>query len=583
VPTRTRSPKHAASASRGGRHAARPRRRVRLVAVVALLVVAGVTSTQALSDDSPPPSRSSAGDPSPVAAGRVAAPQATAATSHPVHGLGVTYYDNPDLTGRSFSGIDRNVNFNWGLGSPAALIGPDTFSARWTGKVLPTVSGIHTFHADGDDGVRLWVDGRQLVDDWALRPATGRSGSIALTAGQPYEIRMEFFDRDGPAVAKLLWSGPGMPRAPVPSTQLYPTGVGNDVRVRSLSAAAAPYPVGARVTVATRLSAPVATALSRLVIRVRLKGDDAGFDLPFKRDVRVDASARTFRFSGAFPSPGTYVYWAALYRDGSWVNLLPQRELTIERATPPPPPSTRAVTPKDGDDDIAAPSGGPWKLAFHDEFADGALDTGKWSIRYPRSGAMCCSNQGNGEAQWYLPRNVVEQDGELHLVARREGVNGFGYSSGLIQSKPSFSFTYGFAEARMRLPEGSGFWPAFWTWPQNEQWPPEIDAFEFYGDNVRNVYLTYHAPGGADQSIVTRPDWTSDWHTFAIDWRPGSIRWYIDGTQVKARSSADVSDIPMYLIANLAIADGSNAPAPTSQTPLPSRLRIDWIRVWKPA
>jgi len=589
------SPAHVARPSRGGRHASRPpdrrgrrhaaaaRSRTRLSTVVILLLLAITTgiSAEALSDNSRrlvPPSSSealSSGD----TAARGLSTQADAA-----HGLGVSYYDNADLTGRSFSGIDRKVNFDWGSGAPAAFIGADTFSARWTGKVIPTSSGLHNFYTYGDDGVRLWVNGQQLVDDWALHPAAERSGSITLTAGQPYDIRMEFYEREGSAVASLLWSSPGVAKAPVPSEQLYPTGPGGDVLVRSLSTAAASYPVGTPVAVQAKLSAPVSTSLPRLVLAARLKGDNRNLDFPIKRDVRVGPTGRTFGFERVFPSPGTYVYWAAIYRDGSWVNLLPQREVTIERerALPPAPSSADAVAPREDRDDIAAPAGGPWHLAFHDEFGDTAVDTRRWSTQYPRPDSMCCSNQRNGEAQWYLARNVEEQGGELQLVAKRESHNGFGYSSGLIQSKRSFNFTYGYAAARMWLPKGSGLWPAFWTWPQNERWPPEIDALEFYGDNVRNVYLTYHAPGGSDQSIIRRADWTTGWHRFAIDWRPGSITWYIDGTEVKRRSS-DVANVPMYLIANLAIANGSNAPAPTSSTPLPTRLRIDWIRVWKHA
>jgi hypothetical protein len=587
---------HVARPSRGGRHAARPhhrrggrsaaaacnRTRLSTVVILLLAIITGI-SAEALSDNSrrlPPPSSSEAFS-SAVTAARVQ----TSTQADAVHGLGVSYYDNADFTGRSFSGIDRTVNFDWGSGAPAAFIGADTFSARWTGKVIPKSSGPHTFSTYGDDGVRLWVNGQQLVDDWTLHPASERSGSITLTAGQPYDIRMEFYEREGPAVARLLWSSPGVSKAPVPSTQLSPTGLGDDVLVRSLSTAAAPYPVGTPVAVQTKLSAPVSTSLPRLVIAARPKGENTNLDFPLKRDVRVGPTGRTFGFARVFPSPGTYVYWAAIYRNGSWVNLLPQREVTIERerALPPPPSSADVVAPRDDrGDDIAAPAGGPWDLAFHDEFDDTAVDTRKWSTQYPRPDSMCCSNPRNGEAQWYLARNVEEQGGELQLVAKRESHNGFGYSSGLIQSKRSFNFTYGYAAARMWLPKGSGLWPAFWTWPQNERWPPEIDALEFYGDNVRNVYLTYHAPGGSDQSIIRRADWTTGWHTFAVDWRPGSITWYIDGTEVKRRSS-DVANVPMYLIANLAIANGSNAPAPTSSTPLPTRLRIDWIRVWKHA
>jgi beta-glucanase (GH16 family) len=501
-------------------------------------------------------------------------------------GLRVSYYDNGDFTGRSWHGIDRNVNFDWGSGAPGPLTDGDDFSARWTGEVVPPSSGHYTFSTYADDGVRLWVDGRKLVDDWAPDQAKERSGTITLTGGLRYDLSMEFHEREGPAVAKLLWSRPGRPKAPVPSRQLHPGGDDRDLLVGSLSTRSAAYRLGSAVTVEAQLSAAAPTVVARLAVAVRPRGAKTTLLFPVKRDVRLGPSRRTLRFTRTFRSPGTYVYWTATYHDGAWVNLLPAREVTIARTSPAP--SLAASTGGGSADEdepgaIAAPAGGPWRLAFHDEFDDGALDTRRWSTRYPRSGSLCCSNSDNGEAQWYLPGNVVEQSGELHLIARRESTNGFGYTSGLIQSKPSFSFTYGYAEARMWLPRGSGFWPAFWTWPQNERWPPEIDVLELYGDNVNSAYLTYHSAGNADQSIIRRANWTAGWHTFAVDWRPGSLRWFIDGVQVKSRTSGDVASVPMYLIANLAVADGSEAPAPTGSTPLPSRLRIDWIRVWKHA
>ena len=227
-----------------------------------------------------------------------------------------------------------------------------------------------------------------------------------------------------------------------------------------------------------------------------------------------------------------------------------------------------------------------WRLAFSDEFNDTELDTSKWGWKYPRSGDMIHSNRDNGEAQWYRRENVTERDGHLRLVARRERTvspysgETFDYTSGLIQSKPSFNFRYGYMEARMRLPSGSGFWPAFWTWPSNEQWPPEIDVMEFYGDSLSRLYLAYHGEGGSTGTTVSTQDWTSGWHTFAVHWEPGRLTWYVDGVPRKTVDRAPALD--MYLIANLAIANGDRAPAPSSSTPFPSALKIDYIRVWKP-
>jgi hypothetical protein len=82
------------------------------------------------------------------------------------NGLAVTYYDNQDFTGHSISRIDPQVNFSWNTGSPDSEIGVDSFSARWVGQVQAQRSEIYTFHANADDGVRLWVDGQLLIDQW---------------------------------------------------------------------------------------------------------------------------------------------------------------------------------------------------------------------------------------------------------------------------------------------------------------------------------------------------------------------------------------------------------------------------------
>ncbi len=224
-------------------------------------------------------------------------------------------------------------------------------------------------------------------------------------------------------------------------------------------------------------------------------------------------------------------------------------------------------------------------MAFGDEFDDTTFDTAKWNWKYPRSGDMIYSNWNNGEAQWYKRENISQQNGSLRMTARREDTTSpfsgrnFRYTSGLIHSKPSFNFRYGYMETRMWLPKGSGFWPAFWTWSTNEQWPPEIDAMEFYGDNTRLIHQTYHGPNGGDGSRVEASDWTTDWHTFAVDWQPGKLTWYVDGVATKTVNESPTLD--MYLIANLAVANGARAPAPNSSTPFPSSLEIDYMRVWK--
>ena len=100
------------------------------------------------------------------------------------NGLSATYYDNMDLTGATVTRVDPTIDFSWGTGVPAAGIGADTFSVRWTGQVQPQFTGTYTFYTVSDDGVRLWVNGQQIVNNWTDHAPTENSGTIALAAGQ---------------------------------------------------------------------------------------------------------------------------------------------------------------------------------------------------------------------------------------------------------------------------------------------------------------------------------------------------------------------------------------------------------------
>lgn len=136
-------------------------------------------------------------------------------------GLNATYYDNIDFTGTEVPRIDAGVNFDFGGGSPDGAIGSDTFSARWTGQVEAPVSGDYTFTTTSDDGVRLSVDGRSLVDNWTNHGPTDDSGTITLQAGQKYDVSMEFFEDGGGAMLRLAWEYPGQARQIVPAGNLF--------------------------------------------------------------------------------------------------------------------------------------------------------------------------------------------------------------------------------------------------------------------------------------------------------------------------------------------------------------------------
>jgi hypothetical protein len=160
------------------------------------------------------------------------------------NGLSATYYDNINFTGTSVSRVDPTVNFTWGTGSPAPGIGADTFSVRWTGQVLAPNTGTYTFYTRSDDGVRLWVNGQQLVNNWTDHAATENSGTIALTGGQRYAITMEYYENGWDAVATLSWSGPSTAKAIIPQSQLFSqVSTGFSAKV-NFQPASAPVPAG---------------------------------------------------------------------------------------------------------------------------------------------------------------------------------------------------------------------------------------------------------------------------------------------------------------------------------------------------
>jgi PA14 domain-containing protein/K319-like protein len=142
-------------------------------------------------------------------------------------GLLAQYYNDPG-TGAHFGTLvltrtDATVNFAWGSGSPGPGVTSDNFSVRWSGQVEAVASGNYTFSTVSDDGVRLWVNGQLVIDNWTDHgDVTNFSAPIALTAGVKYAIAMEFYEHGGGATAKLLWAYPGQTQTVIPPAQLFP-------------------------------------------------------------------------------------------------------------------------------------------------------------------------------------------------------------------------------------------------------------------------------------------------------------------------------------------------------------------------
>ncbi|MEJ2700827.1 MAG: PA14 domain-containing protein [Sedimentisphaerales bacterium] len=134
------------------------------------------------------------------------------------------YFNNMGASGQPvLTRIDQNVDFDFGDGSPeAGVVDEDAFSARWRGEIEAAFSETYTFYTRTNDGSRLWLDDKLIVDKWVWvnRVVDTRSTPVVLVAGQRYSIRMEFFNEDTEAEAHLLWVSASQPKGIVPQAAL---------------------------------------------------------------------------------------------------------------------------------------------------------------------------------------------------------------------------------------------------------------------------------------------------------------------------------------------------------------------------
>lgn len=136
-------------------------------------------------------------------------------------GLLGEYFSSLNLTNRVATRVDATVAFDWATGRPLSAVGVDNFSVRWTGQIESRYTERYTFTTRSDDGVRLWVNDQLIIDQWNDHAATNHAGQIDLEAGVRYDIRMEYYERTGAAVAQLRWSSASQTQEVVPESQLY--------------------------------------------------------------------------------------------------------------------------------------------------------------------------------------------------------------------------------------------------------------------------------------------------------------------------------------------------------------------------
>src|SRR3954454_8334628 len=130
-------------------------------------------------------------------------------------GLTAQYFHNSDFTGLAETRVE-NVSHNWATAAPAAGVDPDSFSVRWSGQIEPAFTETYTFTLLSDEGARLWVDGKLVIDDWTPHARQYQQGTVALQAGKLYDLRLDYFEGTGTAQVELSWSSASQPTQVVP-------------------------------------------------------------------------------------------------------------------------------------------------------------------------------------------------------------------------------------------------------------------------------------------------------------------------------------------------------------------------------
>jgi hypothetical protein len=134
-------------------------------------------------------------------------------------GLRADYFQGIGLSNLVLSRVDPQINFTWS-DAPVEGLSAENYSVRWTGEVEAAFTDTYTFYTNSADGVRLWIDGKQLVNNWTDHDNTENSGNVDLVAGQTYSLVMEYYESTGGAVAELRWSSTHTPEQIVPQAAL---------------------------------------------------------------------------------------------------------------------------------------------------------------------------------------------------------------------------------------------------------------------------------------------------------------------------------------------------------------------------
>jgi beta-glucanase (GH16 family) len=231
-----------------------------------------------------------------------------------------------------------------------------------------------------------------------------------------------------------------------------------------------------------------------------------------------------------------------------------------------------------------------WQITWQDEFdgtAGQSPDASKWTYDLGRGE----NGWGNQELQSYtdLAENVsLDGNGNLAITATAN------FTSARIKTLGLLEQAYGRFEARIKLPWGSGIWPAFWmlgTDCETIPWPQcgEIDIMEYRGQQPTVIHGSVHGPGYSGATPVTKSyvmangRFDSDFHVFAVEWGENYINYFVDDILYQQITPSGVPgewvyNRPFYLILNVAVG-GNFVGFPNEDTKFPQTMLVDWVRV----
>lgn len=239
-----------------------------------------------------------------------------------------------------------------------------------------------------------------------------------------------------------------------------------------------------------------------------------------------------------------------------------------------------------------------WTLTWSDDF-EGAAASSPDRLKWTYDIGTGNNGWGNSELEYYTdrPSNVqLNGEGQLVITARKESFSGSGYTSARIKTQGLFSQTYGRYEARIKTPTGPGIWPAFWLLGDNiteVSWPQcgEIDIMEQRGQEPSVTHGTVHGPGYFGGNAKTKAfglltgRFDTDFHIYAIEWGEDYIDFFIDDFLYQRIQPSDLTgewvfNKPFFIILNVAVG-GNYVGYPTTGTPFPQSMIIDYVRVYK--